>query len=135
MFRLFLFGACALLLAGCRCDLEDNAHYLAGSRATECGYVELDGDRTAVFECFDRAIATEWQAYGGWQEPGTDSEIRRYYVVRPDRVYDLLYDSDPSGGDRSGARITVSPCIGTPVRTDTGYWCEGEALDPYTLCD
>ena len=135
MIRLFVCGALLFGLAGCRCDLEANARYLAGSRPTECGYVELDEDRATVTDCLDRAVATETIAYGGWQELGRDSEVRRYYVVRPDRVYDLLYDSDPSGGGGAGARITVSPCVGTPVRMGSGYWCEGEALDPYTLCD
>ncbi len=125
---LMLGAATTVLLSGCRCDPEDHAHYLSGSRPTECGYVELGGDRATVTDCLDRAIATEGRAFGGWAEAGVDSELRQYWVVRPDRVYDLFYDG-------AGPQLKVSPCLGTPVRTDTGYWCEGEATEPYTLCD
>ncbi|MBO6938873.1 MAG: hypothetical protein JJ863_28150 [Deltaproteobacteria bacterium] len=125
---LLAIGVTAVLLSGCRCDPEDHAHYLAGSRPVECGYAPSDADRAAVTECLDRAIATGGRAFGGWQEDGIDSEVRQYFVVRPDRVYDLHYDG-------AGPLLTVSPCIGTPVPTETGYWCEGEALEPYTHCD
>lgn len=129
MTRWVMLGVAALvLLSGCRCDPADHAHYLAGSRPVECGYAPLDGDRAAVEACLDRAVGNGGRAFGGWEEAGIDSQIRHYYVVRPDRVYDLYYDSE-------GPRLTVSPCIGAPVRTDTGYWCDGEAAEPYTQCD
>lgn len=135
MWRWMAVGAALLGLSGCRCDPQAEAAYLAGSRATDCGYASLEEDRAPVTGCLDAALAAGDQAFGGWQELGRDSERREYFVVRPDRTYRLLYDGDPSGGGDAAPVITVFGCVGAPEKTASGYWCAGEALEPYTICD
>ncbi len=130
MTRLFASAAAlAVLATGCACDPSREAERLAGSRATDCGYAPLvDGDMSTVTDCLDAAIAEGTSAYGGWELVSRDSGLRQWYVVRPNRTYDLDYDG-------SKDQLTISPCLGTPMRTADGYTCEGELLDPYEFCD
>lgn len=77
-----------------------------------------------MVDCLDGAIASEAQAYGGWAVAPTED---RFYVVRPDRTYEL------SEGGEDG--ILIAPCLGAPVRVDDSYTCDGELQEPYELCD
>lgn len=121
-------GALALLASGCACEPAREARRLAGSRPVECGFATLDEDRSAVTDCLDGAIADGASAYGGWEVESRDSGLRQYYVIRPNRTYDLDYVGAED-------RLTISPCLGTPVRVDDRYTCEGELQDPYEFCD
>jgi hypothetical protein len=129
MTRLIAWAAgLTLFAAGCACDPGREAQRLAGSRATDCGYAALDEDMAVVSDCLDAAIAAGDSAYGGWALVSRDSGLRQYFVVRPDRTYRLYHDG-------SKDRLTITPCLGAPVRVDDGYTCDGELLDSYEFCD
>jgi len=79
---------------------------LAGAEAGDCGRVRISETRTAVNACAVRAFRNQRPFFARYDQRGRDSSLAHVLVRTPaGEMFDVAYDSDPSGGSR------VSPLI------------------------
>lgn len=74
---------------------------LAGPEAEDCGRVQISEKRTLVDACAVRAFRSQRPFFARYDRLGLDSSLAHVLVRTPaDAMFDLAYDSDPSGGSR-----------------------------------
>ena len=79
---------------------------LAGPEAEDCGRVRISEKRTAVDACAVRAFRSQRPFFARYDTRGTDSSVADVLVRTPaGDMFDVAYDSDPSGGSRASPLI------------------------------
>lgn len=110
----------SIALAGCgssapACDLDTLLRARARAGAVDCGRVAVGASSTTVDQCVADQSAAGAPFFAHYDAQGIDSQVA-YGVVRDPngQTSVLLWDSDPSGGSGSPARITEYVCGGDP---------------------
>ena len=86
--------------------LSNAIRRLAGPEAEDCGRVRISETRTAVNACSVRAFRNQRPFFARYDARGMDSSIAHVLVRTPaGDMFDVAYDSDPSGGSRVSPRI------------------------------
>lgn len=99
--------------AGAECSLEEEVQQRCGADARDCGRADDEGSRSAVDTCVVEALNGTGPFFAIYERAGTDSETAQAICRDGDGVVLRLdWDSDPSGGDRTGAVVTGTRCDG-----------------------
>lgn len=113
MQRVVVFVVASAWVAGCRADCELNPvlRGAAGPGAVACGRAPLSGDQAAAHRCAVEALRAGRAFWVEWQVQGIDSEVWMGVAgAAGGGGYQYLWDGDPSGGGRVGARIQGTRC-------------------------
>jgi hypothetical protein len=100
------------------CDLRTEAAALAGDGATDCGEVLLGSSANAAHACTVSAFNAHGAFFALFQEQGIDSRVELAVVSDGTTTWNLLWDSDPSGGSNAGAVISKMECRSPVVGPD-----------------
>jgi hypothetical protein len=97
------------------CDLDALLRRRAGAGAVDCGRAAIGGPTADVDQCVVDQSAQGHAFYARYDVQGIDSRAS-LGALRDGagQVSVLLWDSDPSGGGNSGARVTETACSGDP---------------------
>lgn len=123
------------LLAACPaprdCELPEIAAALAGSGATDCGLVPVDGDASTADACAVAAFQAGAPFFIVYEEQGIDSQVSTGLAFDGAQLLSLYRDSDPSGGSNVGAEVTEHVCTsGSVIAGDAGHdvvFCDAPA--------
>lgn len=117
----FVLGAMGLLAcvddetsSADACSLEGEIERQCGAEARDCGRA-AEGEPSAarVDACVVDALNGSGAFFAIYDRAGTDSEVAQAICRDADGVVLRLdWDSDPSGGDRTGAVIAATRCDG-----------------------
>jgi hypothetical protein len=117
---LALVLACGLAAGACGssaspCDLDALLRRRAGAGAVDCGHVAVGAPTAATDQCVGAQLAQGHAFYARYDVQGIDSRAM-LGALRDGagKVSVLHWDSDPSGGAQSGARVTEIGCTGDP---------------------
>ena len=110
MIRWVLILVIALSTIACSTSPEERLskaiRRLTGPEAEDCGRVRIGETRTAVNACTVRAFRNQRPFFARYDRRGVDSSLAQLLIRTPaGEMFDVAYDSDPSGGSR------VSPLI------------------------
>jgi hypothetical protein len=108
------------------CDADAIALELAGTVATNCGRVAVNGDSTSTDQCVSEAFSMRHAFFARYDLRGTDSRVSRFVVgTASGKVYFLLWDSDPSGGSNAPETLGRTECVSPRLALATGgFTCE-----------
>ena len=97
------------------CDLDHQLRVRAGRSAVDCGQVAVGASTATTDDCVAAQTQAGMPFFARYDVQGIDSR-GAYGVVRDPtgRTSVFVWDSDPSGGDGVGARITETVCGGVP---------------------
>lgn len=116
-----------ILLTGCSSNkdlsgisITDYANELsevAGTNATDCGWVKVGEEREVVDSCVELNLRNKKPFYATYDRQGIDSRISSGIAFnKQGEVYSFNYDSNPSGGISSNdGRIIKSVCDTVPM--------------------
>jgi len=93
-------------------DFTNRVKAVAGEGAEDCGVAAI-GEGSDQTQCVAFNFGQENPSFAIFNEQGSDSTIANAFAVNADgRVFQLLFDSDPTGGgsDSNGV-ITMTECI------------------------
>ena len=107
------------------CVLDEIVADRTPAGAVDCGSFDLmapDSDLQDAMGCMTSAVNTQEGFHVIWDRQGIDSQIRAAYYGTPTdngyTVFQLTFDSDPSGGSGSGASSTEFLCTNLqPMQT------------------
>jgi hypothetical protein len=86
--------------------LNNTIRRLAGPGAEDCGRVRVSETRTAVNACVVRAFRNQQPFLARYDKRSIDSSLANILVRTPaGDMFDVAYDSDPSGGIRVTPKI------------------------------
>jgi len=98
--------------------LNNTIRRLAGPGAEDCGRVRVSETRTAVNACTVRAFRNQQPFFARFDRPGRDSSLANVLVRTPaGEMFDVAYDSDPSGGSRVTPKIEARRLSNCAVTT------------------
>jgi hypothetical protein len=108
--------------------LSNAIRRLAGDGAKDCGRVRLGETRTAVDACVVRAFRNQQPFFARYDKRSIDSSVANILVRTPaGDMFDLAYDSDPSGGSRVTPKIDphrLSDCAVTTAPDGEQVTCK-----------
>jgi len=86
---------------------------LAGPDAYNCGYTQVDDDRTELSTCVVEHYLADDPNYAIYDLQGIDSNLSAAVAYNnSNEMYFLFFDSDPMGGARNNnGEISVRKCI------------------------
>jgi hypothetical protein len=103
--------------------LNKEMRQLSGWPAIDCGSVPINGDRGDVDNCVQSAFLAHKPFVARYEEQGMDSVLAIGIAATPQRqFYFLTYNSDPSGGSKTGERIRIRPCRGEKAINDDQFF-------------
>jgi hypothetical protein len=84
---------------------------IAGSHSRDCGSVPLHNNPYVAIECAKDATSADKPYRVAVQLQGVDSLVWQA-AARDEhgKLWEVFYDSDPSGGSGANASLTVVPC-------------------------
>jgi hypothetical protein len=86
--------------------LSREVRRLTGPQAEDCGRVQVGGDRAAVDGCSVRAFRDQRPFFARYDKRGIDSSLAHVIVRTPaGEMFEVSFDSDPSGGSHARPRI------------------------------
>ena len=96
------------------CSLEREIERQCGAEARDCGRAADSAEsRARIDACVVDALNGSGAFFAIYDRAGTDSQNARAICRGADgAVLRLAWDSDPSGGDQTGAVITATRCDG-----------------------
>jgi len=107
--------SCACGSSAPACDLDALLGSRAGAGAVDCGRAAIGAPTAAIDQCIADQTAQGHAFYARYDVQGIDSRASLGALADgAGHVSVLLWDSDPSGGGNSGARVTETACAGDP---------------------
>ncbi len=127
------------------CDAHATALLFAGANATDCGEFAPRTDNNAGHACSIKAMEASTPFVAVFGLPGIDSLVKQAIIGGPDGEMRILhYDSDSSGGSKTGAKLYYSSCPSPTVSTETGSYralagvphivCGDTGVEPELIC-
>lgn len=91
--------------------LDKEMRQLSGWLAVDCGRVPINGNPSDANACVQSAFLAHKPFIVRYDEQGFDSEVAHGIAATPQRqFYFLDYQSDASGGSKTGERISKRLC-------------------------